>query len=127
MRALEKERRTHQSHPKKQLSGNNAGDSSETVPETIPETIPETTTAATSQQSVTWMITGFEPLKDEIMVQQLPLGSVETDIQFPDTLEVTMQKVRDAEDDVENDAADLEQNESAQESTEFAENDTIRK
>lgn len=98
----------------------------ETVPETIPETIPETTTAATSQQSVTWMITGFEPLKDEIMVQQLPLGSVETDIQFPDTLEVTMQKVRDAEDDVENDAADLEQNESAQESTEFAENDTIQ-
>mgnify|MGYP001056165807 FL=1 len=98
----------------------------ETVPETIPETIPETTTAATSQQSVTWMITGFEPLKDEIMAQQLPLGSVETDIQFPDTLEVTMQKVRDAEDDVENDAADLEQNESAQESTEFAENDTIQ-
>ena len=98
----------------------------ETVPETIPETIPETTTAATSQQSVTWMITGFEPLKDEIMVQQLPLGSVETDIQFPDTLEVTMQKVRDAEDDVENDAADLEQNESVQESTEFAENDTIQ-
>lgn len=98
----------------------------ETVPETIPETIPETKTAATSQQSVTWMITGFEPLKDEIMVQQLPLGSVETDIQFPDTLEVTMQKVRDAEDDVENDAADLEQNESAQESTEFAENDTIQ-
>ena len=98
----------------------------EPVPETIPETIPETTTAATSQQSVTWMITGFEPLKDEIMVQQLPLGSVETDIQFPDTLEVTMQKVRDAEDDVENDAADLEQNESAQESTEFAENDTIQ-
>ena len=98
----------------------------ETVPETIPETIPETTTAATSQQSVTWMITGFEPLKDEIMAQQLPLGSVETDIQFPDTLEVTMQKVRDAEDDVENDAADLEQNESAQESTEFAENDRIQ-
>lgn len=98
----------------------------ETVPETIPETIPETTTAATSQQSVTWMITGFEPLKDEIMAQQLPLGSTETDIQFPDTLEVTMQKVRDAEDDVENDAADLEQNESAQESAEFAENDTIQ-
>lgn len=94
----------------------------EMVPETIPETIPETTTAATSQQSVTWMITGFEPLKDEIMAQQLPLGSVETDIQFPDTLEVTLQKVRDAE----NDAADLEQNESAQESTEFAENDTIQ-
>ncbi len=98
----------------------------ETVPETIPETIPEITTAATSQQSVTWMITGFEPLKDEIMAQQLPLGSTETDIQFPDTLEVTMQKVRDAEDDVENDAADLEQNESAQESAEFAENDTIQ-
>ncbi len=59
------------------------------------ETILRNTASSASRKPSACVITGFETLSDEILSQQLPLGSAETDIQFPDTLEITVREATD--------------------------------
>ena len=70
-------------------SGSNAVNSEKIEKE---ETILKATASSASRRSSDCVITGFKTLGDDILEQKLPLGSTETDIRFPDVLEVIVQE-----------------------------------
>ena len=59
-------------------------------------------------------ITGFAPLEDSIREQVLTIGASEEDIQFPDTLAVTMEQKGSAQEDTQKNSEDQEQGEDAE-------------